>query len=522
MTLTKTDTGWQQQLLQDPSFKADVVEEARRLRQQQREQDNPAYRRFQQKYRYDFAAFVADCVTWREDEAGFAPYQEEIARELVEQRRVSVRGPHGLGKTALAALAVLWFALTRDGEDWKVPTTASAWRQLTKFLWPEIHKWSRRLRWQKIGRSPFDERTELLSLSLKLETGEAFAAASSDSHLIEGAHADNLLYVFDEAKAISGDIFDAAEGAFSGAGEDTGNEAYALAISTPGEPQGRFYEIHKRQAGYEDWWTRHVRLEETIRAGRVSRAWAEQRKRQWGEKSAVYQNRVEGEFATSDEDGVIPLAHVELANQRWHELNDSGEWGAFKAVGADVGRGGDPSVMALRFETAIRELRRDNKKDTMSVAGRVKGVLDRYGGRAVVDVIGIGAGVVDRLREQGLRGVVAFNAGAKTNRKDESGELGFVDKRSAAWWNMRELLDPANGHAVALPPDDKLTGDLTAPRWRTMSGGRIRVESKEDIRKRLKRSTDDGDAVIQAFWDDDAPQDPPPPPADMTQQSKWR
>jgi hypothetical protein len=60
---------------------------------------------------------------------------------LVKHHRVAARGPHGLGKTTLASWVVIWFALTRDGDDWKVITTASAWRQLEKFLWPEIHKW---------------------------------------------------------------------------------------------------------------------------------------------------------------------------------------------------------------------------------------------------------------------------------------------------------------------------------------------------------------------------------------------
>jgi hypothetical protein len=184
-----------------------------------------------------------------------------------------VRGPHGLGKTTLSSWVIVHFALTRDGRDWKCVTTASAWRQLAKFTWPEVHKWARRLRWDRVGRAPFSA-NELLTLNLKLSTGEAFAVASDNPAYIEGAHADHLLYVFDESKAIPGGVFDAAEGAFSNAGGDTAAEAYALAISTPGEPQGRFYEIHKRQPGLEDWWTRHVTLEETIAAGRVSREWA--------------------------------------------------------------------------------------------------------------------------------------------------------------------------------------------------------------------------------------------------------
>lgn len=415
--------------------------------------------------------------------------------ELPERKRVTVRGPHGLGKTAMAAWIILWFALTRDGGDWKIPTTASAWRQLTKYLWPELRKWARRIRWDVVGRGRFNERLEMLALSLKLDTGEAFALASNDVNAIEGAHATSLLYVFDEGKAIPDDIWDGAEGAF--ASPETG-EALALAISTPGEPQGRFYEIHSRKPGLEDWWVRHVTLKEAVDAGRISGEWAKQRKRQWGEKSAVYQNRVAGEFAASEEDGVIPLAWVEAANQRWLEWQDQGKplEGEMTAVGVDVARSGkDKTVFALRYDWLITELRRYSKADTMETTGRVAGILN-LGGTAVVDVIGVGAGVVDRLREQG-KNVEAFNASERTDHQDQSGELGFVNSRSAAWWNLREILEL---EPVALPPDDRLTGDLVAPRWKVVSGGKIQVESKDEIKKRINRSTDDADAVIQAFW----------------------
>lgn len=97
----------------------------------------------QKVYRRDPVAFVRDLFEWKPGE-GPAAYQEEILAESVRRKRIAIRGPHGLGKSAVASWLVLHFALTNDGEiDWKLPTTASVWRQLTKFLWPEIHKWSR-------------------------------------------------------------------------------------------------------------------------------------------------------------------------------------------------------------------------------------------------------------------------------------------------------------------------------------------------------------------------------------------
>lgn len=450
------------------------------------------------RYREDPALFVQECIAWGPGE-GPTDYQLEILRQFARRRRLAVRGPHGLGKTALAARLILWFALTWDGTpggDWKVVTTASAWRQLQHYLWPEVHKWARKLKWENLGRKPFDLRTELFALALRLNTGEAFAVASDTPALIEGAHASHLLYIFDEAKAIPPDTFDAAEGALA-----SGN-CCALAISTPGEPQGRFYEIHARRPGYDDWWVRHVTLRECLRAGRISREWAAQRKAQWGEESAVYRNRVLGEFAASEEAGLIPLSWIETANERWENLRESGQWGPFVRCGVDVARGGgDQTVIALRHGDAIKELRRFSRQDTMATTGQVARLLSGQGGEAVVDVVGIGAGVVDRLREQ-RHAAAAFNGAEGTSWRDASGELAFTNKRSAAWWHLRDLLDPAQGHGIALPPDDSLTGDLTAPHWGITSGGKVQVESKEEIHKRLGRSPDAGDAVVMAFWEE--------------------
>lgn len=400
--------------------------------------------------------------------------------------------------TALVAWLVHWFALTNDGiTDWKIPITASAWRQLTKYAMPEVHKWARRLNWSVIGRLPYNERLELTQQSLRLKTGEAFALASDNSTMIEGAHASKIFYIFDESKEIPVATWDSAEGAFS-----TG-DTYWLSVSTPGEPVGRFYDIQARRPGYEDWFVRHVTLEESVEAGRMSRDWVASRRKQWGENSAVFQNRVLGEFASSEADGVIPLSWVEMANERWEEWNDSDPKPqlSFTCLGADIARSGeDKTVLALRYENVITELRVTTKEDTMQTTGRIKGVLDAHGGKALVDVIGIGAGVVDRLREMKYS-VIPFNASEHTDYKDSADELGFINCRSASWWHLRELLDPANEHNIALPPDDLLTGDLVSPHWKVTSGGKIQVEGKDEIKVRIGRSTDYGDAVVMAFFD---------------------
>lgn len=462
----------------------------------------------QDRWMYNPVAWATEVIDWPAGQS-LTGYQGEILAELSARRRVAVRGPHGLGKSAIAAITTLWFATTRDmaAIDWKVICTASAWRHLTTYLFPEITKWSRRIQWDVLGRRPFDPRSELLALNLKLPYGAATAVASNRPELIEGAHADSLLYLVDEAKVVPNHTWDAIEGAFSGGRTSGLPEAFALAISTPGAPTGRFYEIHKRARGLTDWWVRHVSLEEAIRAGRIAPEWAAQRALQWGEESAIYQNRVAGQFHSSDEQTVIPLAWAEAAVERWHAWNDAGrpKVEGRRILGVDVARSGtDATVFAHRAGPLIERLEEHHREDTMRTTSRVQGALgDDLDMLPVVDSIGVGGGVVDRLREMGIP-VLAYTGSARTDAKDRSREYGFVNVRSAAYWRLRELLDPAYGAEVMLPPDEMLLADLNAPTWDTITGvpPKIRIEPKEDLVARLGRSPDKGDAVAEAFWAD--------------------
>lgn len=439
-------------------------------------------------------AWARDCLPT----VSLATYQEEILDAIPVKKRVAVRGPHGLGKTMQAALVVNWFATTREmmGAEWKIITTASAWRHLEVYLWPEIHKWAGRIDFETLGRAPYNPRSELLDLRLKLRNGAATAVASNTPERIEGAHAEELLYLLDEAKIIPPATWDSIEGAFSNAGTDTADNAYAFAISTPGPPSGRFYDIHRRAPGYEDWWTRHVTLDEAIGSGRISRNWAEQRRIQWGADSAIYHNRVLGEFHASDEDAVIPLAWIEAAIERWHDWNRSGRpsLGGPTWVGTDVGRGGDESVLAHRDGPAVW-LESHRRRDTMSTVAMLQG-LDA---RPIIDVIGVGAGVFDRAKEVGLR-AVAYAGSEKAHTRDRSRKYGFTTVRSAAYWNLREALEPEFEPTIMLPPDDLMISDLTTPTWTITSGvpPKIQVEPKDKVVERLGRSPDRGDACFVA------------------------
>ena len=476
-----------------------ATQELLELRQRKQEATPTAAR-----YLDDPLGFVSAYVRFDDDEGGLTPYQGSILTELVQVGRLGVRGPRRMGKSTLAALAVLWFSITRDAaaRDWKIITTAASWGQLESYFWKEVRKWAMRLDWEKLGRPPFRSGDELQKHGMNLIHGSASAASPDSPEKVEGGHARSILWIFDEAKKIDAAIFDSAEGSFAGGMKYRGREAYALAISTPGEPSGRFYDIHR--GALESWRARHVSVEEVIAAGQVDGAWVEQMRAYYGTESSWFQQHVLGEFCSSEEDAVIPLSWADAAVARWRAWAEDGqpEPDGVHTIGVDVARSGaDRTVLAFRKGDVITHLRVSPKEDTMGTTGRVKAALDADPlAKAIVDTIGIGAGVFDRLREQGVK-VEAFQASRKTVSKDSTGQIRYANDRAAAWWGFRERLDPSRDPGLAIPDDPELLADLTSVHAKAMlSDGKLQIESKDDIRKRIGRSTDRADAVIQALW----------------------
>ncbi|MHB1538682.1 MAG: hypothetical protein ACYCUM_13620 [Solirubrobacteraceae bacterium] len=447
----------------------------------------------------------AGVLQWRDDPAGFAEhaiqwpagegptfYQRDALTRLAESHRLALRGPHGLGKSALACWAVLWFSLTRDaaGRDWKCPSTAPGWPQLRQFLWPAVTKqWLPRIDWQAVGREPLTA-NEQMTLELRLRHGSAFAISSDDPARIEGAHAESLFFLLDEARGIKDDIWDSVEGALTG-----GSEAFVLAVSTPGEPSGRFFQIHDRAAGTEDWDAMHVRKDDAIAAGRMTQGWAKRRAALWGRRSALYIKKVEGDFARQDAQAILPAAWVEAAMERHAER---GELEPLTAVGVDVAHEGvAATVLAIRHGLTVDRLVKFRRQSTTATARRVASILRGTDATAIVDADGLGVGTFDALRDLEAS-VIPFHGQERTERRDRTGELIMGNRRTGAIWHLRELADPEQGSVLMLPPDDELLADLCATRWK-MVNGRVQAERKEEVAKRIGRSPDCGDAVMLAF-----------------------
>jgi hypothetical protein len=212
-----------------------------------------------------------------------------------------------------------------------------------------------------------------------------------------------------------------------------------------------------------------------------------------------------GDFEAGMEDDpwqVIPTQWVEQAMARWKERSPRGE---MLSMGVDVARGGrDNTTMATRHKTPTTDLWFDRLKlypgtetpNGNAVAGLVIGEV-RDHSPIHLDVIGVGAAPYDILGNAS-QPVYGVNVAERPTSMDKSGRLSFLNLRAQLWWQMREALDPQADNGIALPDDPDLAKELCAPRWE-LSGMTIKVESRDDIVKRVGRSPDRATAVILAL-----------------------
>jgi len=194
---------------------------------------------------------------------------------------------------------------------------------------------------------------------------------------------------------------------------------------------------------------------------------------------------------------VIPTAWIRASMDRWRD--DPPRRAGPVCLGVDVARGGeDQTVMAPRYGpwiAPLRKFRGAQTPDGQTVAALLAEELAGQG-VACVDVVGIGASAYDASRMKGLA-VRPVNFAERSAATDRSGTLRFVNLRAEAYWRLREALDPRGPQPLDLPPDPELLGDLRSPRWSMQTNG-VKIEDKEEIRRRLGRSPDCGDAVALA------------------------
>jgi hypothetical protein len=433
-------------------------------------------------------AHVDDPVGWIEQRLRAETWsgQRSIARSVAANRRTAVPSAHGCGKDWSASALAAWWVSTRP--DPFVVTTAPTSPQLSGILWRELNRMHRRARLEGTvltGQIPtWKIGGELVAWGRKpADLSDPDDAASAFS----GIHARSVLVVLDEASGLEDWLIDAALSLLTSA------DSRALAIGNPLDPASRFARLCDPGSGWEVlpfsvFDTPNFTGEKVspdLAAVLPSVEWVEERKTDWGEGSPAWIARVEGKFPPSSPDTLI-APHLILAAQA-RELSGEGD----ARLGVDVARsGGDRTVVAARWPSGrVRVVHEALGADTMVTAGQVKFLLDGDFDRstAAVDVIGIGSGVYDRLREQDAR-VVEFNSSARAFMP-----VRFANRRAEVYWQLRGDLEA--GTVDFDPFDYAVAAQLGALKWKTDSKGRILIESKDEIRMRGLPSPDRADAV---------------------------
>ena len=403
------------------------------------------------------------------------------------ERKMSIRSSHGPGKTAVAAWMALHQLLFRFPQ--KTVVTAPSAPQLFDAFYVELKHW--------ITKLPPDVQTllEIKSdrIELKHATESSFLSCrtsrSDTPEALAGVHSKHVLLICDEASGIPEAIFEAAAGSMSGGAPGTGENATTLLIGNPVRTSGLFFDSHTRLKS--TWWTMHV---SAFDSPRVSDEYVQEMAEKYGEESNVYRVRVLGEFPLVDDDCVIPFTLVEAAQNRDVQANPD----ASIVWGLDVARfGSDKSALCKRKRNVVLEpVKVWSQLDLMELTGRIKHEWDdtQLSDRPteiLVDSIGMGAGVEDRLKELGLP--------ARGINVSESPALGdtYRNLRTELWFAAKDWLSKLD---CKLPKDDdKLAQELVIPKYGFTSNGKMYVESKDDMRKRGFASPDIADAFVLTF-----------------------
>lgn len=430
--------------------------------------------------------FVEDIIRATPDDK-----QGAILESVAANTMTTVRSGHGIGKTTVQAWLVHWFLSTRPFP--KIPCTAPTQHQLYDILWAEINKWRRNspalseeIVWTK----------EKVSMKGYPEEWFAVARTASTPDALQGFHADHVLYIIDEASGVKDEIFEPVLGSLSTEG------ARLLMCGNPTKKTGFFYLSHTRNR--DSYKAFHV---DGRKSPRVSKDFVNRIISMYGEDSDVFRVRVAGEFPLNEDDVFIQLPLVEQTIM--NELEPAQVQRI--SIGVDVARyGDDETVIATNIGGDIKLPIVRHGQSLMQTVGDVvltykrllaenptyKGVIT-----AVIDDTGLGGGVTDRLEEvkaeQRLHRleIVPVNFGTKPPQ-DGTGEH-YDDLTTYMWATMRDLMKQG---LVKFPDDDDLVGQFTVRKYGITSNGRIKLESKKDMKKRGIRSPDRADAVTLSCY----------------------
>jgi hypothetical protein len=400
--------------------------------------------------------------------------------------RLAVSSGRGIGKSALVSWITDWMLSTRIGSTTII--SANSESQLRSITWAELTKWlamSINSHWFEVSATrlmPAKWLTELVERDLKKGTrywgveGRLWSAENPDAYA--GVHNfDGVMVIFDEASGIDDSIWAVTSGFFT---ENTPNRFW-LAFSNPRRNTGYFYEAFNSK---REFWTSKIVDARTVEG--TDKAVYEQIIAEYGPDSSQAHVEVYGQFPNEGDDQFISIGVVDEAMKRAKHMDQS----APIVIGVDPARfGADATVIAVRQGRDIVKLIRHRGDDTMTVVGHVIDAIEEFKPTLVnIDEGGLGAGVVDRLKEQRFK-VRGVNFGNKAKNP-----IMYGNKRAEMWGDMRDWLKTAS-----VPNDRFLKSDLISPKMKPDSRGTIYLESKKDMKARGLASPDAADAIALTF-----------------------
>jgi hypothetical protein len=432
-----------------------------------------------------------------------------IAEALADWESVGVESGTGTGKSFWAAVLVLWFLACFRGA--RAFTFAPKEDQLRLYMWQEITKlWpafrrlfpSAELADLRLRMIPGSDEWGAWGYSVAIRAGEQVATHAA------GMHAEHMLLVYEETPGIDMSVL--------AAGENTCTAPHNLRLAL-GNPDSEDDTLHRFCASPA---VRAVRISALdhpnvvarsplIVPGAVAQVSIDRRAAQYGVGSALYDSRVRGISPAQAVDALISRTWCDAARARH---GDAVFRAGKLAWGVDVANSesGDRAAIARWQGACLLEVESFACADANVLGARVVEEVRAAGGRALhvgIDSVGVGAGTVNEAKRLGMQ-VQSLNGGARAfattdaeidvppELRQVTNEERFANLRAQMWWQMRE--DLRRGQ-IALPNDQELVADLVTPRWWTR-GGKIFVEAKEEIRRRLGRSPDKGDAAVYGNW----------------------
>lgn len=429
------------------------------------------------RYRDDPVAFVREILGSEPD-----PWQIEFLEAVAKgYRRLGIRSSHGVGKTTAAAWAAIWYLATRYPV--KIVLTSPTHSQLFDALFAELR--SQLLKMPAFMQALFEVTSD--RVVLKADPTGAFLSLKVSSkerpEAMAGIHSEHVMLIADEASGIPEPVFEAAAGSMSG------QTAVTILLGNPIRATGYFHSCFHPPLN-ETYWTKKVSCYDSPR---VSQDFIDDMKSRYGEDSNAFRTRCLAEFPLADSDALLSRALVEAAMVREIEAAPNTPL----IISVDPARfGTDRTAMCLRRGPVVESIRYWQGLDLMSTAGVIVHEFetlspqDKETAEIMVDSIGIGAGLCDRLIELGLP-VRAVNVSESSSIMSNCNRL-----RDELWFRVKEWIEAKN---CKIPYNEDLLTDLCSPKFGFLSNGKLKVESKDEMRRRGVRSPDLADALALGF-----------------------